>query len=154
MTFLSLVAFQLGGAQAPPLATPMHHSVQKRFFFIFQSCYDVGLMTKVSLQCSIFFNVDKSGKYGKDFFTCFGDLVSNFGGFYRRMALMVGCCMPLRYSIMLTGISWLSKWQTIKAFHIDAELRQGCVLFPLFFIVYVNWINKCSQADEFVSIRN
>ena len=33
-------------------------------------------------------------------------------------------------------------------------LRQGCVLSPLFFIVYLNWIGKCSQADECATIGN
>ena len=31
---------------------------------------------------------------------------------------------------------------------------QGCVLSPLLFIVYMNWIDKCSQADECTTIRN
>ena len=31
-------------------------------------------------------------------------------------------------------------------------LRQGCVLSPLLSIVYMNWIDKCSQADECVTI--
>ena len=33
-------------------------------------------------------------------------------------------------------------------------LRQGCVLSPLFFIIYTNWINKCSQADECATFGN
>ena len=51
---------------------------------------------------------------------------------------MVRCYMPLIHPMVLTGVSRLSKWQTIKAFHIDVELRQGWVLFHLFFIVYIN----------------
>ena len=31
---------------------------------------------------------------------------------------------------------------------------QGCVLSPLLFIVYMNWIDKCSQADECATIGN
>ena len=66
---------------------------------------------------------------------------------------MVGCYMPLRHSMVLIRVSWLSKWQTIKAFHIGVELRQGCVLFLLFFVC-MNWIDKCNQADEFATIGN
>ena len=69
------------------------------------------------------------------------------------MALMVSCYMPLRHSVKPTVVSWLSKWQAMKAFHIGIELQQECDLF-LFFIVYMNWIGKCNQADEFATIRN
>ena len=51
------------------------------------------------------------------------------------MALMVSCYMPLMHSTVLTGVSWLSEWQVIKAFHIGMELQQKCDLFLLFFIV-------------------
>ena len=64
------------------------------------------------------------------------------------MALMVSCSMPLRHFIMPTGVSWLSKWQAIKDFHIGIELRQDCDLFLLFFIVFMNCIAKCNQADS------
>ena len=70
------------------------------------------------------------------------------------MALTVSCNMPLRHFMVLTGVSWLSKRQTIKAFHIGLELRKGCVLFFLFFTVYMNWIDKCNQADEFAATEN
>ena len=53
-----------------------------------------------------------------------------------------------------TGVLQLSKWQAIKAFHIGVELRQGCILFLLFFIVYMTWIDKCNQADEFATTGN
>ena len=32
--------------------------------------------------------------------------------------------------------------------------RQGCVLSPLLFIVYMNWMDKCSQADVCATIGN
>ena len=41
-----------------------------------------------------------------------------------------------------------------KPFHVGVELRQGCVLSPLLFIVYMNWIDKCSQADKCATIGN
>ena len=31
-------------------------------------------------------------------------------------------------------------------------VRQVCVLSPLLFIVYMNWIDKCSLADECATI--
>ena len=70
------------------------------------------------------------------------------------MALMVSCYMPLRYSVGPTGVLWLSKWHAIKAFHIGVELWLECDLFLLFFIIDMNWIHKCNQADEFGTIGN
>ena len=67
---------------------------------------------------------------------------------------MVSCYMPLRHSVVPTGVLWLSKWQAIKALHRGVELRQECVLFLLFFIVYTNWIDKCNQDGEFAPIGN
>ena len=67
---------------------------------------------------------------------------------------MVSYYMPLRHSVVPTGVSWLSKWHAIKAFHEGVELRQKCVLFLFFFIVYLNWIDKCNQVDEFATIKN
>ena len=41
-----------------------------------------------------------------------------------------------------------------KPFHVGVEIRQGCVSSSLLFIVYINWIDKCSQADECATIGN
>ena len=40
-----------------------------------------------------------------------------------------------------------------KPFYEGVGLRQGCVLSPLLFVV-MNWIDKCSQADECATIGN
>ena len=41
-----------------------------------------------------------------------------------------------------------------RSFHLGVGLRQGCVLSHLLFIVYMNWIDKYSQADECATIGN
>ena len=94
----------------------------------------------------IFSMFEKSWKY--HIFTSFVDRkkvydrLANFGGFCWRIVLMVSCYMPSSHSMMLTGILWLGKWQAIKGFIVGVESRRGCVLFPLFFIVYMNWIDE------------
>ena len=46
------------------------------------------------------------------------------------------------------GISLLKRMQS-KLLHVGVGLRQqGCVSSPLFFIIDINRIDKCSQADE------
>ena len=41
-----------------------------------------------------------------------------------------------------------------KPFHVCIGLRRGWVFSPLFFIVNMYWIDKCSQADECATIGN
>ena len=41
-----------------------------------------------------------------------------------------------------------------KSLHVGVGFRQGCVLSPFLFIVYMNWIDKRSQADECAAIGN
>ena len=55
------------------------------------------------------------------------------------------------------GADWSFVVESIagnRCFPYKHELRQECNLFPLFFIVYMNWIDKCNQADEFATIGN
>ena len=48
---------------------------------------------------------------------------------------------------------WVNGKQS-KPFHVGVDLRKGCALSPLLFIVDMNWIDKCSQADECAMIGN
>ena len=97
---------------------------------------------------------EKSWEYGKDLFACFivprdklwkvlreygvnGQLLRAIKSFY---------CRP-EVCVRVNG-------KQSKPFHVGVGLRQGCVLSPLLFIVYINWIGKCSQADECATIGN
>ena len=41
-----------------------------------------------------------------------------------------------------------------KPFHVGVGLRQVCVSSSFLFIAYMNWIDKCSQADKCPTIGN
>ena len=78
----------------------------------------------------------------------------NFGRFCRSMAFMVSCHAPLSHSVADRRFVLGLMTSNQKPFVDGVGLRQGCVLSPLFFIVYMNWIAKCSQADGCATIRN
>jgi len=42
----------------------------------------------------------------------------------------------------------------LKPFHVGVGLGQGCILSPLLFIIYMNWIDKRSQTSECATIGN
>ena len=105
---------------------------------------------------------EKSWEYGKDLFTCFVDLEKAYDRVPRDKlwkvlqeygvngqllrAIKSFYCRP-KVCVRVNG-------KQSKPFHVGVGLRQGCVLSPLLFIVYMNWIDKCSQADECATIGN
>ena len=70
------------------------------------------------------------------------------------MALMVSCYAPLSQFYCRAEIYLRVNGKQSKAFHVGIGFRLWYVLSPLLFIVYMNWIDKCSQADEFATIGN
>ena len=105
---------------------------------------------------------EKSWEYGKDLFACFVDLEKA----YDRVPWDKLWKVWQEYGIngqLLRAIKSFYCWLEVgvrvnrkqsKPFHVGIGLRQGCVLSPLLFIVYMNWIDKCSQADECAMIGN
>ena len=105
---------------------------------------------------------EKSWEYGKDLFACFVDLEKAYDRVPRDKlwkvlqeygvdgqllrAIKSFYCRP-EVCVRVNG-------KQSKPFHVGVGLRQGCVLSPLLFIVYMNWIEKCSQADECATIGN
>ena len=99
---------------------------------------------------------EKSWGYGKDLFACFVDLEKA----YDRVPRDKLCKVLREYGVngqLLRGIrSFYCRPEIYvrvngkqsKSFHVGVGLRQGCVLSSLLFSVYMNWIDKCSQADE------
>ena len=106
---------------------------------------------------------EKSGEYGKDLFACSVDLekaydriprdklwkvLREYAGVNSQLlrAIKSFYCRPEVF-VRVNG-------KQSKPFYEGVGLRQGCVWSPLFFIVYMNWIDKYSQADEFATIGN
>ena len=65
---------------------------------------------------------------------------------------MVNCYALLNHST--ADRRFVFGYKQSKPFHVGVGLRQGYVLSPLLFIVYMNWIEKCCQADECATIGN
>ena len=103
---------------------------------------------------------EKFWEYAKDVFVCFVDLEKAYDRVPRDklwrelqgyginghllMAITPRCCQP-EVCICLSG-------KHSKSFDVRVGLRHGCVLLPLLFIIYLNWINKLSRTDECVTI--
>ena len=103
---------------------------------------------------------EKSWKFAKDVFACFVDLEKVYGRVSRDklwkvlqehgidghllMAIKSLYCQP-EVCVRVNG-------KQSKSFHVGIGLRQGCVLSPLLFIIYMNWMYKLSRTDECVTI--
>ena len=103
---------------------------------------------------------EKSWEYAKDLFACFVDLEKAFDRIPREklwrvlqeygvdgqllQAIKSFYCQP-EVCVRVNGMQ-------SKPFHVGVGLRQGCVLSPLLFITYMNWIDRRSQASECVKI--
>ena len=58
---------------------------------------------------------------------------------------MVSCYVSFRVILSCRPeVCILVNGKQSKPFHVGVELQQGCVLSPLLFIVYMNWIDICT----------
>ena len=105
---------------------------------------------------------EKSWEYGKNLFVCFVDLEKAYDRAPRdklgKRLWEYGIDGQLLHAIKSfycqPEVCVLVNRKQSKPFHVGFGIRQGCVLSPLLFIVYVNWIDKCRQADECATTRN
>ena len=100
---------------------------------------------------------EKSWEYGKDLFACFVDLEKAYDRVPRDKLWKVLQEYGVNGQLLRAIKSFYSRPEVCvrvngkqsKPLQVDAGLRQGCVLSPLLFIVYMNWIDKCSQTDGY-----
>ena len=105
---------------------------------------------------------EKSWKYSKDLFACFVDLEKTYDQVPRDKLWKVLREYGVNGQLLRAIKSFYCRPEVCvrvngkksKPFHVGVGLRQGCVLSPIFFIVYMNWIDKRSQADECATIGN
>ena len=105
---------------------------------------------------------EKSWEYGKDLFAFFVDLEKAYDRVPRDKLWQVLQECGVNGQLLRAIKSFYCRAEVCvrvngkqsKLFHVGVGLRQGCVLSLLLFIVYMNWIDKCNQADECVTIGN
>ena len=104
----------------------------------------------------------KSWEYSKNLFACFVDLEKAHDRVPRDKLWKVLQEYGVDGQLLRTIKSFYCRPEICvrvngkqsKPFHVGVGLRQGWILSPLLFIVYMNWIDKCSQADECATIGN
>ena len=105
---------------------------------------------------------EKSWEYGKGLCACFVDLEKAYDRVPRDKLWKVLQEYGVDGQLLCAIKSFYCRPEVCvrvngkqsKPFHVGVGLRQGCVLSPLLFIVYMNWIDKCSQADGCATIGN
>ena len=105
---------------------------------------------------------EKSWEYGKDLCSCFVDIEKAYARVPRDklwkvlLEYGVNCQLlrPIKSFYCRPEVCVRVNGKHSKPFHVGVGLRQGCVLSPLVYIVYMNWIDKYSQADECATIGN
>ena len=103
---------------------------------------------------------EKSWEYAKDVFACFVDLEKAYDRIPRDKLWRVLQDYGIDGQLLLAIKSFYCKPEVCvrvngkqsKPFHVGIGLRQGCVLSPLLFIIYMNWIDKHSRTDECITI--
>ena len=114
-------------------------------------------MDKIFILRQIF---EKSWEYAEDVFACFVDLEKAYDRVLRdklwRLLLEYGIDGRLLIAIKLLysqpEVCILVNGKQSKSFHVGVGLRQGCVLSPHLFMIYMYWLDKLSQTDEYVTI--
>ena len=105
---------------------------------------------------------ENSWEYGKDLFACFVNLKKAYDRVPRdkrgKVVQEYGADGKLLHAINIfycrREVCVRVNRKQSKPFYAGGVPRQWCVLSPLLFIVYMNWIDKCSQAEECATIRN
>ena len=106
--------------------------------------------------------LEKSWKYGKDLFVCFIDLEKAYDRVPRDKLWKVFREYGVNGQLLRAIKSFYCRPEVCvrvnckqsKPFYVGVGLRQGCVLSSLLFIVNMNLIDKCNQADECATIEN
>ena len=93
---------------------------------------------------------EKSWEYAKDVLACFVDLEKAYNRVPRDKLWRVlqefgidGHLLMAIKPLYCQSVVRVNGKQS-KSFHVGVSLWQGCVLSPLFFIVYMNWMDKLS----------
>ena len=103
---------------------------------------------------------EKSWEYAKDVYACFVDLEKAYHRVPRDQLWRVLQEYGIDGHLLAAIVSLYHRSKVCvcvssnksKPFNVSVGLRQGCVLSPLLFIVYMNWIEKQSQVDEGITI--